>query len=142
MHFGLFQVDSICQKVDMIWQKFDSICKKVDSICQKVESICQKLTQSAKNLTRYAKKLTQSAKKFTWPAKSWFPTHQSVQCTYTNPMNITPNDFPLQLISVYWCCSLREAINSEEEKIFFVKSLHKMVTPPSPFYEVPIYFFP
>ena len=56
-------------------------------------------------------------------------------------MNIIPNDFPLQLISVYWCCSLREAINSEEEKIFFVKSLHKMVTPPSPFYEVPIYFF-
>ena len=27
------------------------------------------------------------------------------------------------------------------KKRFFVKSLHKMVTPPSPFYEVPIYFF-
>ena len=29
------------------------------------------------------------------------------------------------------------------KKILFVKSLHKMVTPlpPSPFYEVPIYFF-
>ena len=33
------------------------------------------------------------------------------------------------------------AINSEKKR-FFVKSLHKMVTPPpSPFYEVPIYFF-
>ena len=36
---------------------------------------------------------------------------------------------------------LREAI-IREKKRFFVKSLHKMVTPPpSPFYEVPIYFF-
>ena len=36
--------------------------------------------------------------------------------------------------------SLREAV-IREKKRFFVKSLHKMVTPPSPFYEVPIYFF-
>ena len=33
----------------------------------------------------------------------------------------------------------REAVIGE--KRFFVKSLHKMVTPPSPFYEAPIYFF-
>ena len=36
---------------------------------------------------------------------------------------------------------VREAV-IREKKRFFVKSLHKMVTPPpSPFYEVPIYFF-
>ena len=36
----------------------------------------------------------------------------------------------------------REAL-IREKKRFFVKSLHKMVTPPppSPFYEVPIYLF-
>ena len=34
----------------------------------------------------------------------------------------------------------REAVIGE--KRFFVKSLHKMVTPPSPFYEVPINFVP
>ena len=28
-----------------------------------------------------------------------------------------------------------------EEIFFFVKPLHKMVIPPFPFYEVPIYFF-
>ena len=47
-----------------------TICQKVDSICQKVDLTCKKLI-----------------------------SHASV-CTYTNPMNITPNDFPLQLISV------------------------------------------
>ena len=37
--------------------------------------------------------------------------------------------------------SLREAIINSKKR-FFVKSLHEMVTPtPSPFYEVPIYFF-
>ena len=36
---------------------------------------------------------------------------------------------------------LREAINCEKKR-FFVKPLHKMVTPPpSPFYEVPICLF-
>ena len=36
---------------------------------------------------------------------------------------------------------LREAINSEKKR-FFLKSLHKMVTPPSPFYEIPIFSRP
>ena len=37
--------------------------------------------------------------------------------------------------------TFREAL-IREKKRFFVKSLHKMVTPPpSPFYEVPIFFF-
>ena len=42
---------------------------------------------------------------------------------------------------VYFTYIFREAINCEK-KDFFVKPLHKMVTPPpSPFYEVPINFF-
>ena len=50
--------------------------------------------------------------------------------------------FHFKRVSCSWSIILlREALNCEKKR-FFVKPLHKMVIPPpSPFYEVPIYFF-